>query len=213
MVSVKQRRIHTMLAIAACAAFSFSAQAGFQTLQLDINSMVADAGGPFDGTTHTGEVDFSADGTTSLVSISTDGQGQAVTGSLMNLSGSVMLDNGQVTGGDFSVVLDDGASFTASIVNGEGEVDTQAGQGFQINGATFSGEFQNLAGGSMFAGVDVSPLVGAEPFNGAFIIHSYQPKDGLDNDVNLDLFQFVPTPGGAALFGLAGLAAARRRRR
>jgi len=200
-------------AAVALAGLVTGAQAGPFSIQFDLNSLAADAGGAFGGVTHTGQVDFSADADASLAGIFIDGVEQTVTGSLSNLTGSVMLNNGQVAGGQFSFSLDDGSSFMASIVDGQGEVNPQAGEGFQISGLTFNGQFDSLVGGTMFGGVDVSPWDAVEPFNGAFTVGSFGPdSNGFDAGTNLDLFQFVPTPGGAALFGLAGLAALRRRR-
>lgn len=209
------------IAGAALGAFSLAllgatdrAEAGVITLQMDLNSVVADANESFDGLNHTGEVALSADADASLNTVMIDGDMQPLSADLDQLDGTISLDAGQVAGGDLSISLTDGSMFVASLTPSSGEVDTQAGQGFQVGSALFAGAFENLVGGSSFGGVDVSAWDGAEPLQGAIQFFAYSPNSqGRDADSNLDVFVAVPAPGAVALpMGLA-LTAMRRRRR
>jgi len=190
------------------------ARAGVMMLQMDLNSVVADAGEPFDGLTHTGQVTLSADANASLNSVQIDGDTQSLSAGLDQFNATLSLDAGQIVGGDVSILLTDGSMFVASLTPSSGEVDTQAGQGFVIDSALFAGTFDNLVGGSLFGGVDVSPWNNAEPLDGAARLFAFSPDgQGFDNNANFEVFIEVPSPGAVALpMGLA-LTAMRRRRR
>ena len=198
-------------ALAGAIAFSNaqSADAAFK-LQIDVNSAVVTAAGGFDGLTHTGTLQITSDGNSTMFGVLIDdvlsgGQGENIT-----ITGEISLVNGMVTGGFFSVVVDATMdAFTANIVNGSGMVTTQVGQGFKIDGLLVQGLFS----GNSYAGVDVSAWNAAEPLNGSFLTFAYDPdEDGIDDSADVDLYAFVPTPGAIALFGLGGLALARRKR-
>ncbi|MFG0276000.1 MAG: hypothetical protein ACF8QF_13190, partial [Phycisphaerales bacterium] len=78
----------------------------------------------------------------------------------------------------------------------------------------FSGTFLNLVDGSDFGGVDVSDF-GLRLLPGTFLAFAFNPDiEGYDDDTDLDLWiRQVPSPAGVALFGVAGLLGASRRRR
>lgn len=203
-------RLVTMLSAAAAIAASATAQAAFE-LQIDVDSVTIDAGGAFDPNTYTGTMNFSSTGTSSLAGIFIDSGAQAVTASLVSLSGSVNYVGGAATGGSFTVLLSDGSSYTASVDNGPSFLFPDA-NGFSGDGGTEFGNFSNLVGGNLFGGVNVTPW----NYNnsvGFFFFSEYNPDGaGLDTLANVNLFVNVPSPGFAA-FGLAGLGAGLRRRR
>jgi len=197
-----------------------------QELQLDLNSLKATftpSGGdslPFT-TSSTGTIALVDDSNTSLADILKDGASQTLTGTLKDFTGSITLSGGSVTGGSFSVEAYDVGSagssktYTASIKSSSGSVNTQAGQGFTIDGLTFSGLFS----GTSFAGVDVTPWDSNEPLDGSFLEFAFNPSSttGVDNDADVDLYVLVPLPVpallAASLFGVVGGAGWWRRRR
>ena len=198
---------HMNVLFAGCVVALAGAAQG-QMLQIDLNSLTADAGGSFGGTSHTGTLAFFADANSALVGILIDGVAQTVTGDLGALQGTIELVNGVVVGGGFVIDATDGTQYLASIVGGSGRVNTQAGQGYRIDGLTFAGAFN----GPSFAGVDVSAWSGNQ-LDGSFLLHGYGPDgNGLDSTVELDSWVVVPTPASATLLALGGFLAARRRR-
>ena len=189
-------------------------------MQLDINSIQVRAGGPFDGTTHTGTLTITEATNSTLAGILVDGQSQGGYG-LGDTLAEIELVGGNVVGGFMSVMDSDGNTYTADIGQG-GRVNVQAGRGFRIDGHTFEGVFaagggDDEAGVSVFFGnVDVTSLFGANATNntleGSFLLASFNPNDqGIDTNADLDVF-IIPTPGTVALAGLAGVAVLRRKR-
>lgn len=200
------------------AALALAAGANAAVMQLDINGIQVRAGGPFDGVTHTGTLTITKATAGLFVDILVDGasQGGAVLG---DVSGEIELFNGNVVGGFLSIADGDGDRYDAAIGQA-GRVNTQAGRGFRIDGLTFAGVFSSPAqeGASFFdfGGVDIGAIFGAEAFNesleGSFLLTSFSPDaNGLDTRADIDIF-IVPTPGAAALAGLAGIAILRRKR-
>jgi hypothetical protein len=200
------------------AALALAAGANAAVMQLDINGIQVRAGGPFDGVTHTGTLTITKAATGTLLDILVDGasQGGAV---LSDFSGEIELFNGNVVGGFLSIFDGDGDRYDAAIGQA-GRVNTQAGRGFRIDGLTFAGVFsgpvQEDASFFDFGGVDVSAIFGADAFNetleGSFLLTSFSPDaNGIDTRADIDVF-IVPTPGTAALAGLAGIAILRRKR-
>lgn len=173
-------------------------------------------GGGF-GTTFTGSIAMSDDATSVLAGILIDGVNANAMGSLSDFSGQIDFNNGSVTGGFLQVdVLEtDGITvntYSAQIIGGMGQITTQAGQGFKIDGLTFMGAFSS----STFAGVDVSLWDEAEPLTGSFLQFKFDPDaNGTDVDSDIDIFVVVPLPTAPALAGvsLIGLLGASRRRR
>ena len=205
--------MRSVLSVIVCGAGLSAGASGAITLfQTDINSFTASAGGPFGGTTHTGAVTFSANANTSLNAVRINGVAQPITPgiALAGLSGQINLLNGFVQGGSLSILINDGSSYTATIAGGAGRVNVQVGQGFRIDGLTFDGVF-GLVGGA-YAGVPLP--FGPGPWTGSLLISSFGPNaNGVDAVTNLEVYAEVPTPGSAALVGLAGVLAGVRRRR
>ncbi|MBX3352688.1 MAG: hypothetical protein KF684_07115 [Phycisphaeraceae bacterium] len=207
---------HLSAATAAVVAFTAGSQAAL--MQLDINGIQINAGRTFDGVTHTGILTLTDPAGGVLLDILVDGVSQGGA-ALANVEGEIFLSNGFVTGGYLMVMDGDGDTYFATI--GElGRVNAQAGRGFQIDGLTFSGVFGTTVAdprsGFVFGNTDVSALFGANAFNeslvGSFLVTSFNPNaNGFDERADLDVF-ILPTPGSAALAGLAGLTILRRKR-
>lgn len=194
--------------VVACAAAP--ADAAF-SLQIDVNSLTAEfspsSGSGFD-TNASGFLMLSGDGNSTLNGIKLDGADQMASATLDSFSGMIELTNGTVVGGSLDIVLSDMSQYNASIAEGFGRVYLQAGQGFMIDGLTLLGVFSNP---SNFGGVDVSGL-GEEGLMGSFLTFAFDPdSQGVDTDTDIDIW-VVPAPTSAAIFGLAGVAALRRRR-
>lgn len=205
----------------ACALTAAFATAGAQAtfIHFDLNAITVDAGENFDGATHTGTLVLGVGDDSVLSAIEVDSVSQPLSGDMATLVGEIVLVNGQVAGGFISFTADDGAEYIASINGGAGQVNTQAGLGFRIDGLTNSGLLDNLVGGTDFAGANLTS--NNKPFDptnlaGSFLLHGFGPDaNGFDGLVDLDLFiQIpVPAPGSAALaFTAAGIAGVRRRR-
>lgn len=221
MTTMRRKIGFISIAALGCAAIGVDSAQAVQVLQLDVNSITAqaqDAGGAnvaFGGTTHTGSLEMGVDGNAELNDILLNGTsiGPAAGWSLSDYDGTIDLNNGMVTGGSFTVEVSDGVStdtYMADIVSGSGMVTTGA-TGFAIDGLTFNGFFS----GSTFAGVDVSDWFTEQPLQGSFLEFAFNPDAaGLDNDANVDIFVPVPLPTPAAMgaAGLIGLAGLRRRR-
>ncbi len=194
-------------------ALSSGASAGVSLFQADLNTLTASSGGAFGGVTHTGAVTMTNNASSALAGIIINGVPQAFSGVLQTMSGSIQLLNGGVQGGSFDVLLTDGSSMHATIdAFGGGQVNTQAGQGFRIDGLNSSVSFANLVGGTHFGGVNVAQY-GPGPWSGSFLAFAFSPDaNGVDSNTDLDLYANVPTPGAAAL-AVLGLGAMGRRRR
>jgi len=183
-------------------------------LQIDVNSLTATAGPGF-GTGYTGSVNLSTNANSELAGILIGGSSQMISGTLSSFAGAINLVNGQVDGGSFTVTVLESdnvtlSTYSATINDTAGQVNTQAGQGFSIDGLTFDGTFSSAT----FAGVDVSKWFDNQPLTGSFIQFAFNPNaQGVDGDSDIDIFVTVPLPAGGmmAFAGLAGLASVRRR--
>ncbi|MGP1311069.1 MAG: hypothetical protein ACTS27_12810, partial [Phycisphaerales bacterium] len=162
-------------------------------------------------TTHTGSIMLSGGINSALEEILINGAPQGIaSGQFSSFSGTINLVNGGVTGGSLSLTLQNADTFTASIVGGVGQVNTQAGQGFSIDGLLTNALFSSAS----FAGVDITDWFSEQPINGSFLNFAFNPNaSGADTDTDIDIFVVVPSPvaGGMAGVGLLGLAARRRR--
>jgi hypothetical protein len=201
------------------------AHASDPILQLDLNGLGIhardSAGGlsSFGGLTHTGSVEiFFAPGVSMLAGVLSNANppgpfvDQGFNGSLTNIVGSIMLNNGQVTGGSLSVEVN-GASadpdyYTALVMPNSGAVHTFVGGGFTIEGLTFQGMFDD----SSFGNVDVTPWMGGS-LSGSFLQFNFSPNASGSGFADIDAFVVAPAPGSLVGLGLGGLALARRRRR
>lgn len=200
--------------VAMAAGLAAPADAAFE-LQIDINSLTATyaptAGGSF-STSASGTILLTHDANSNLAGLKTDGAAQPVNATLASFSGTIDLVGGVVVGGRLSVILSDGSRYLTSIAQGSGSVSSQAGQGFLLDGLTFSGAFTGLVSGTDFGGVDVSGL-GTSDLPGSFLTFAFNPDaQGVDTDTDIDIW-VVPSPAGVALFGVAGGFVGLRRRR
>lgn len=185
-------------------------------LQMDINSVSAQArgqgggAGPFGGVGHTGSVHLSSNANTALAEIILNGASQNIApNQLQSFSGIINLVAGNVVGGNFSMTVVGGATFNTQIQGGFGQVNTQAGQGFRIDGLLTSALFSS----DPFAGVAITPWFNAQPLDGSFINFSFNPNaNGFDGDTSLDIF-LIPSPAAGGVLGLAMAGFAGRRRR
>lgn len=199
------------------AASAATAVAGFDNnVRYDTNNLTVSAGGAFSGVNHTGALTITNNALSSLNGIAIFGVAQSFTGTLASFNATINLVNGFVTNGSLSTVLADGSRYDATIFGGGGRVVFQAGRGFRVDGFTLTGNFSNLVGGNLFGGVDVVAAGAAGPgvsnVEGSFLLSSYNPDaSGVTTQAQFETY-VLPTPGSVALIGLAGLAAARRRR-
>ncbi|MGP1309401.1 MAG: hypothetical protein ACTS27_04310 [Phycisphaerales bacterium] len=207
-------RSTSVLAAGALAIVAGSASAAY--MQLDINGIQVDAGGAFGGTSHTGTLVFTKATSGTFIDILVDGQSTGGA-TLTQVTGTIELVNGAVVGGSMTILDGDGDGYFAQIGQG-GQVNVQAGRGFRIDGLTFSGVFDPgfVQSGLQYGNVDVGDVFGPAAFDetleGSFLVTSFSPdENGFDGRSDLDVF-IVPTPGTAALAGLAGIAVLRRKR-
>jgi hypothetical protein len=192
-------------------------------LQFDLNgftSQARDGGGAasaFGGVTHTGSVAFSL-GTGVLNGIFINSANAGFSGfSLTGISGQINLSSGTVTGGSLTISINNGDSYTCSIVANSGTVKTSVippGGGFTIEALTSNGFFND----SMFGNVDVSTWFnsqGLQGLTGALLEFNFAPNAAGTAYSDMDVFVVAPLPpafiGGLACIG--GLAVYRRHRR
>lgn len=190
-----------------------------------------DAGGaaiPFGGLTATGQLALSDGGNTQLLAqhngfniIDAAGSAPIAGISFSDLTGSILLDNGQVAGGSLSLTLSNADQLTADIIANLGSVQTGAGGTYQV---TTSLENIDFSDPGHFAGLDISDLTGA--LAGTMVQFNYAPgvRSGVDNTGILSVTILprsavsVPLPaafpaGMAILAALGAISWMRRRRR
>lgn len=219
------------LAVAAIAMFASSSVsvAQLRALQFDINNLGfqsfngAGQASAFGGLTHTGRLDlFDVPALTELLAVSLrTGVGPYVvqpgfTGVLTDMSMSIILTAGDVTGGSLSFDVNGGPGgggdrYSANIGLG-GEVTTYVGGGFKIDGLSLAGRFSD----ANFAGVPIADFFAAQGGSflpGDFLTFKIQPNATGAGNADTDIFVTnVPAPGSIACLGLAGLVCVRRRR-
>lgn len=161
-------------------------------LQFDVNafSVQATNGGgtpsAFGGLSHTGNLNFSlGSGSLEGIFIQTMPSGAFANAGLSGFTmttftGQIQLNNGMVTGGNLTLGLNNGDTYTATIVGGSGMVTTYVGGGYKLEALTDGGAFSD----SMFGNVDVSPWFNAQTLGGLL--------------GSLLQFNFDPDPQGAA---------------
>jgi hypothetical protein len=223
-----------LAAIVSAGVVGLAAQTGLaqRTLQWDINNLsfqARDANGlpiPFGGLTHTGQVTLvDTLPMTELVEIgirSAPGQPFAPQGgapwNLTDVSMTVNLNAGMVTGGTFSIDINGGPvgggdRYTATI-GSAGTITPFVGGGFKIEGLTSNGNFSDAA----FGTVNVADFFAAQTsppgLMGSFLGFRINPNSSGAGTADVDAFVSpVPSPGTMACLGAAGLLFAPRRRK
>ncbi|MGP1309402.1 MAG: hypothetical protein ACTS27_04315 [Phycisphaerales bacterium] len=214
-------RATTFTAVGALMFAAGAAPAGMMQIDFSNVRMAVQGGAPFTGTDFTGTLSFGVPETDNATAdVLLDGETVSVIGVLLAI-GEINFVDGEIVDGFFGVAEDTTFNIYITDIAPGGGINTQAGQGFSIDGLTLGGQFGNKGTGPAepgftFGGVDVFAAFGAraadETLEGSFFITSFNPdENGLDNRVGLDVF-ILPTPGTAALAGLAGLAFLRRKR-
>jgi hypothetical protein len=187
------------------------------TLQLDINGIGVQAqnsGGvnsSFGGLTHTGSLNLDfAQSITHLLGVFVQHNhnspvNMGFNGTLTDFSGTINLNNGQVTGGNLMVTVNGSDTYSAQVTPGVGSVSTFVGGGYKVEGLTFNGIFSS----AMFGNVDVSPwynmqtIAGGNP--GSFLSFNFNPDATGASYSDMDVFvEVIPLPP-AAWTGLATL--------
>jgi hypothetical protein len=221
-----------LFALAAAAVVGLGSSAMAQrTLQWDVNNLQFQArdssGAPsaFGGLTHTGSVTLTdLVPPTELASISIrSGPGNPFIvqpggpWNLTDVSMTISLNAGMVTGGSFSLDLNGGPGsggdrYTAAIGNA-GSITPFVGGGYKVEGLTTTGNFSD----GSFGSVDVSDFFSAQGGTpgliGSFLSFRINPDPNGASIADLDAFVTVPSPGTMACLGIAGLFFAPRRRR
>lgn len=212
------RCLTVVSAVAALGVAGAAHASTFSSLHFDLDGLVAQTstGGAFD-LNYSGDLLLSSNNAADLAGVFGDGLTLAgtFTGVLDSFAATVTIDNGDIVGGSFAIVLVGGETYSASITANSGEVrDTTGGVGsvreYFFEGLTFDGVFSS----NTFGGLNVSNFVAGIPLAGELFEFGYTPDaNGFDDAATMDIFVVVPTPLGVSL-GLAGLAgiAARRRR-
>lgn len=207
------------LATAALVAIDRPASAA-AILQLDINSASVQAhnniGTPaFNGTSHTGDLTFTADATCTLAGVQYDGIPQATVHVPVDVTGVIHLTNG---------IVQEGSSVSLHFLNSPNPDNTyvfpllaDGGQVlFQTNIPAPTYKLIADMGTATFAnsnpvgGVDVTPWLSAS--DGSFTLDHFAPDaQGFSNDANIETL--VPEPASIGAAGIAGLSLLARRSR
>jgi hypothetical protein len=221
---------YVLAAAALTAAFLIQSAAGQErTLQIDVNNLAFQARNslgtpaPFGGLTHTGSLHMVHSlPTTEIVGVlMRTGTGPFLlqtqfTGSLSSALLHIDLNAGVVAGGMLTIDINGGPAsggdrYSATIAPG-GSVEPFAGGGFQIEGLTSSGLFND----TNFGGVDIPDFFAAQ--GGAFLPGFYlafkiQPNAQGAGFADTDIFVTnIPAPGALVCLAAGGLIALRRRR-
>jgi hypothetical protein len=196
-------------------------------LQFDVNQFHvqayngAGAASPFGGLTHTGSVHFSdGQGVLNGIFIQTVLNGPFVNAgfagfTLTTFSGQINLVNGQITGGNIVIGLNNADSYICDISPNSGNVTNYIGGGFKVEGLTRAGFFND----AQFGNVNVAPWFNAQGVGGlfgSFLQFNFNPNAQGASNADMDYFvDVVPLPPAAwaGLATLAGVMVARRIRR
>jgi opacity protein-like surface antigen len=193
-------------------------------LQFDVNQFSTQAtnaqgqNSPFGGLTHTGSVVFST-GIAVLNGIFIQSvpngpfNNANFSGfSLVQFTGQVNLVNGQVTGGNITLRINNNDQYSCNIAANSGFVSNFVGGGFKIEALTRNGLFSD----AQFGNVNVAPWFNAQGTNGlpgSFLQFNFNPNAQGAATSDMDLFvDVVPLPP-AAWAGLATLGGAMVARR
>jgi hypothetical protein len=201
------------------------------TLAIDVQGIeyqFRDVGGAaaFGGLSHSGTLEWTgAAAFTADTRIGSDGRFGPLapvsqTVAMRDFTGGLTFDNGILTGGSFSMTLDnaDEDTYTASIRPGTGKLGATNQIGYTIDGLTFNGAFSDTAWGA----IDVTPWydaqAGAGALPGAFFQFRFWPSLTAGGSADVEVFVTVPLPPAAwaglvTLAGVGGLGYGQRRRR
>lgn len=216
------------IAASSMIAASASAQA---TLAFDINNFnyqFFDSSGAagFGGDEHDGRVEWSyrTDPPTVIADARTGSEGRfgllepADLGqSLKNFTGNLEFTSGNVSGGSFTVTLDNDDTYTAQLNGASGSIQELTIGGWTLDGLTFDGEFND----EFFGDINVSELFaqsGApDGLPGAFFKFRFEPDASASGTADMEVYVLVPLPpaayaGLATLAGVMGVSYLRRRR-
>ncbi len=172
-------------------------------LQIDINAFTTTISAPPFSIDYTGTLVLSDDDNSDLADILIDGTPQGGMGSLDSFMGEIDFENGDVTGGWFEVVVEETdtsmSTYSATIQGGIGDINFQAGQGFNVDGLSFDGVFDR----DVFFGVDVTDWTEDQPVNGSFLKMQFEPVleergEGTfegDSETDIDIFLLENPPG------------------
>jgi hypothetical protein len=198
-------------------------------LQFDVNQFHVQAfngtgvASPFGGLTHTGSIQFTT-GQVILngIFIQTTPNGNFVDAgfsgfTLTTFGGRINLVDGQVTGGNIIIGLNNNDNYVCNVTPNSGAVSTFIGGGFKVEGLTRNGFFND----AQFGNVNVAPWFNAQGLNGllgSFLQFNFSPNAQGSSNADMDYFvdaTTVPLPAGAwtGLATLVGVMVVRRVRR
>jgi hypothetical protein len=136
---------------------------------------------------------------------------------MTGFNGRINLTNGMVTGGDLTLTLNNGDSYTTQITSGVGAVSTFVGGGFKIESLTNGGRFNDATFGNVNAAAWFNNQ-GLNGLLGSLLQFNFNPTaTGLASS-DMDIFvnaSVIPLPPSAyiGLATLGGIMAVRRLRR
>ena len=193
-------RAAMMATAAMLSATAGTAHAGdpLNEMQIDINAFTTTVNNPPFGLNYTGSITMSDDVDSELAGVLFDGVDQPISGSLMSFMGEIEFLMGDVVGGWFDILVLESdmvtmTSYSATIGDQEGQINTQAGQGFSIDGLTYSGVF----GSSTFSGLDITDWSEDQPLEGSFLKFQFEPENEsrgggiINQDIDTDIDIFV----------------------
>lgn len=199
------------------------------TLGMDLNDFAyefRDASGAqsFGGVNHTGQMRWSIDGTgpneePRLVDARMGDEGPfglletvSLGTSLTNFEAVIELDSGKIRGGNLTITLGTGDTYTADFA--KGGLRALAAGGYSLDGLTLNGDFSD----DTFGTLDVSELNRIENLPGWALAFRFNPSAGdASGTADAEVFVMVPLPPAAlaglgTLAGVMGFGALRRRR-
>lgn len=221
------RYSYGVLAAAGLAAASSPAAAQL-TLGIDVNDFAyefRDAAGEraFGGADHTGEMRWmmtvaAADEEPRIVNVRVGEEGPfgllesvSLGTGLADIEARIELDSGRIRGGDITITLGTGDTYTADFSGGG--LRALATGGFTIDGLTTNGDFSD----DLFGTLDVSELNRIENLPGWALAFRFNPGAEATGTADGEVFVMVPLPPAAlaglgTLAGVMGIGAVRRRR-